>query len=515
MSNTGSLRRRIDVPDIGNPENLTRDERMSRALHHKISSRKLKLMPDEHLFEHFIIVGVPPKETLKYKRESRSIPQLLYHYPPDKPLEGLRVAQFLFPDGVRARSVPQTGSHSQLFEALYAKSHLKHPEDFHAFLLTTEEKEILYGVCITRQEPVNTARKSYDVDVKLDALNELLESDTVVIAQQSYCFISKFPFLKLNFNVLKQIMGIQHTQVTSFHLADELSKSSESVTTPPLIIDLLEKYYSVNVPKPGEKIDKQLAWTSERTVFVREKEDDESNEFQFFGASILFALLPKELIIKIISAIMVEKRIVFVSSNMRVLTAIVLAFVPLLRPFIYQSVFLPVIPQSLQVVYTAPVPFVIGATSSPKESELYDELLIVEIEKKTLYLPPKCVLPTLPGAKELCQKIEAPLKKLTKSFAGHHNGIPYDPTPDEYQQASSICSLFQTHMSDLFQNFRSHCITDVSDSDPVSVFIKENFILFEFADSKDDQEFMRMFLDTQLFFDFSDKQLRKKDEKRG
>lgn len=92
-------------------------------------------------------------------------------------------------------------------------------------MLTTEEKEILYGVCITRSEPVNTCRKvidifiqyklydtdnpqNYDVDVNLEALNELLESDTVVVAQQSYCFISKFPFFKLNFNVLKQILGM-------------------------------------------------------------------------------------------------------------------------------------------------------------------------------------------------------------------------------------------------------------------------------------------------------------------
>lgn len=516
MSNN-TIRKRIDLPDIGNPENLTREERVSRALHHKISRRKLKFLPEDHFFEHFIVVGVPPKETLKYKLESRSIPQLLYHYPPDKPLEGLRVAQFLFPDGVRARSFPQTASHSQLFEALYAKPHLKHPEDYHAFLLNTEEKEILYGVCITRQEPVNTSRKKYDVDVELGAINELLDCDTIVLAQQSYCFISKYPFFKLNFNVLKQILAIQHMQITQFQLAAHLSQSSDSMTAPPVISEVLEKYYGIGVPKPGETIEKQLAWTSERTVFARDTSgDEEAAEFQQFGAGILFALLPKEVIVRVLAAIMVEKRIVFVSSNMRILSAVMLAFVPLLRPFVYQSVFLPVIPQSLQVVYTAPVPFVIGATSMPKESELYDELLILDIEKKSFILPPKCVLPSLPGWKDLCLQVDAPLKQLAKSFASnHYNGIPYDPLPEESQQLECVTTLFQHHLSNLFQNFRSHCITDVSDSTkPVSVFIKENFVLLEYAD-KEDQEFMRMFLDTQLFFDFSDKQLRNKDEKRA
>jgi hypothetical protein len=114
-------------------------------------------------------------------------------------------------------------------------------------------------------------------------------------------------------------------------------------------------------------------------------------------------------------------------------------------------------------------------------------------------------------------QIDAPLKKLAKSFTtNHHNGIPYDPTAEEHEQVSIVCSMFQTHISNLFQNFRNHCITDVSDpTNPVSVFIKENFILIEYEDSKEDQEFMRMFLETQLFFDFSDKQLRTKDEKRG
>ncbi len=114
-----------------------------------------------------------------------------------------------------------------------------------------------------------------------------------------------------------------------------------------------------------------------------------------------------------------------------------------------------------------------------------------------------------------CSKLETPLKKLSKSFATlHHNGVPYEPSTEEHEQVASVVTAFQTHLSNLFQHFRQHCITDISDAtNPVSVFIKENFVLIEYEESPDDQEFMRMFLDTQLFFDFCDKQLRKKDEK--
>lgn len=37
-------------------------------------------------------------------------------------------------------------------------------------------------------------------------------------------------------------------------------------------------------------------------------------------------------------------------------------------------------------------------------------------------------------------------------------------------------------------------------------------MLIEFAESEDDQEFMKMFMDTQMFFDFSDKELQQKDK---
>lgn len=42
----------------------------------------------------------------------------------------------------------------------------------------------------------------------MGTVNDLVASDTVVLAFQSYCFISKFPFFELHFSVLKQILGM-------------------------------------------------------------------------------------------------------------------------------------------------------------------------------------------------------------------------------------------------------------------------------------------------------------------
>jgi hypothetical protein len=111
------------------------------------------------------------------------------------------------------------------------------------------------------------------------------------------------------------------------------------------------------------------------------------------------------------------------------------------------------------------------------------------------------------------QKLDFPLRKLRLSFAQNHlNSLPYHPTPDELQQVIAICKIFQRHLSNLFDAFRSHCITDISDpANPISVFLKENFLLFEFSENDEEQEFMKSFMETQLFFDYCDKQLQQKD----
>jgi len=120
----------------------------------------------------------------------------------------------------------------------------------------------------------------------------------------------------------------------------------------------------------------------------------------------------------------------------------------------------------------------------------------------------------LPRVRELANKVDLPINKMQRAFTlNHPNGIPYHPLPTESNIVEAICSIFQHHIGQLFINFRSHCITDISDSkQPVSVFLKENFILLEFEDPEE-QTFMRNFLETQMFFDYSDKQLRGMDEK--
>jgi len=65
-------------------------------------------------------------------------------------------------------------------------------------------------------------------------------------------------------------------------------------------------------------------------------------------------------IITLINAALLEKQLVIFCPHIGTLCASVLALVPLLRPFVWQSLLLPVTPTSMRGFLEAPVPFVLG-----------------------------------------------------------------------------------------------------------------------------------------------------------
>jgi hypothetical protein len=65
-------------------------------------------------------------------------------------------------------------------------------------------------------------------------------------------------------------------------------------------------------------------------------------------------------IITLLNAAVLEKQLVVFCPHIGTLAAIVLALVPLLRPFAWHSLMLPVTPASMLAFLEAPVPFVLG-----------------------------------------------------------------------------------------------------------------------------------------------------------
>lgn len=212
------------------------------------------------------------------------------------------------------------------------------------------------------------------------------------------------------------------------------------------------------------------------------------------------------------SCILCERKVVIHSPNLRILSSIVLGWAALIRPFVYQSVLIPILPESLFTMISAPVPFLVGVASLPHKSEIPNDVVVVDVEKDRVHnLGPGGAL-QIPRWKELEIKIRPLYKELLRE-------LPMDPRTPSYAFASDvvyhlveeICSLLKAHFLSLFSDFTKHCIKDLTDNNkPITVFLKESFLD---QTPKVDRPFFQAFLQTQMFFAHSDARLRKADEK--
>ncbi|KAF9610657.1 hypothetical protein IFM89_023913 [Coptis chinensis] len=159
------------------------------------------------------------------------------------------------------------------------------------------------------------------------------------------------------------------------------------------------------------------------------------------------------------------------------LSAIVLSLVPLIRPFEWQSLLLPVLPKKMLDFLDAPVPF------------------IVKI----------CHLPTLPRHRELISELGPIHARLSceNSIAKRHP--VYKCNEVQAEAAVQFLNVTRHYLESLCSDLRSHTITSVqSNNDKVSLLFKDSFI-----DSfpNKDRPFIKLLVDTQLFSALSDSRL--------
>ena len=64
------------------------------------------------------------------------------------------LADFCFPSGILSKKLRKTKSNSSLLQVVYSQSYHHEPENAYVFLLTTAEREFLYGVCVIKHESV-------------------------------------------------------------------------------------------------------------------------------------------------------------------------------------------------------------------------------------------------------------------------------------------------------------------------------------------------------------------------
>ncbi|KAI5674288.1 hypothetical protein M9H77_14652 [Catharanthus roseus] len=223
--------------------------------------------------------------------------------------------------------------------------------------------------------------------------------------------------------------------------------------------------------------------------------EEEATSLSVWAVACLCGSLRLEHVLTLFAAALLEKQIAFVCSNLGILSASVLSIIPLIRPYHWQSLLMPVLPNDMLDFLDAPVPYIVGVKN--KTSEVQSKLtnvVLVDVNKNQLKSPS---IPALPKQKELFSRLSPYHAKLVgESYLGRKRPL-YDCTDVQVEAAQGFLAVLRAYLDSLCCNLRSHTITNVqSNDDKVSLLLKESFI--ESFPSRD-RPFMKLFLDTQLF----------------
>ncbi|RZC85956.1 hypothetical protein C5167_026622 [Papaver somniferum] len=178
--------------------------------------------------------------------------------------------------------------------------------------------------------------------------------------------------------------------------------------------------------------------------------EEEASALSIWAVACICGSLRLDNVLTMFAAALLEKQIVVVCSNLGILSALVLSIIPLIQPFRWQSLLMPVLPNDMLDFLDAPVPYIVGVKN--KTSEVMTRL---------------------------------------------SNGILVDANKNQIEAAKGFLSVLRSYMDSLCSNLRSHTITNVqSNDDKVSLLLKESFIE---SFPRRDRPFMKLFVDTQLF----------------
>ncbi|KAK8654169.1 hypothetical protein V6N13_128142 [Hibiscus sabdariffa] len=272
------------------------------------------------------------------------------------------------------------------------------------------------------------------------------------------------------------------------------------------LLQIVCGYHALALPERGSEIVFQPLEHLQAIEYVRSPLSAlalDENYFSSFEAAEILA---------VVAGVLLEKQVVVVCPNLGVLSAVVLSLIPMIRPFQWQSLMLPVLPMRMLDFLDAPVPFVVGVQDKPADMKMRTSNLVqVNLAKKQVKT---CYTPQLPRRKELVSELGPIHSRLyfEGSIAKKHP--TYRCNEAQAEAATQFLTVMREYLESLCANLRSHTITNVQSNDdrvgtylvllPVSILLKDSFI-----DSfpADDRPFIKMFVDTQLFTVLSDSRL--------
>ncbi|KAK3007564.1 hypothetical protein RJ639_014410 [Escallonia herrerae] len=190
---------------------------------------------------------------------------------------------------------------------------------------------------------------------------------------------------------------------------DELIFCHEKITGDEMIMEWARAIEYTRLPVsalgPNEKHSIARMWDCTDAAEVNKKlaAAEEAVALSIWTIATICRVLSLESVLTLVTGVLLEKQVVIECQNLGILSAIVLSLIPMVRPFEWQSLLLPVLPGKTLDLLDAPVPFIVGIQHKSAELKVKTSNLVhVNVVEDQVRM---CYLPALPQHKQLVSKL--------------------------------------------------------------------------------------------------------------
>jgi len=377
---------------------------------------------EARLYDHFLVVGLPSKlvHHPSVTVPARYSPRVLHHRSSrGDMLEVEAIADFCLPAGAAVR---RAEAGRETVEAIFVLS--GGGED---------GSRVQYGFC------AHTVR-----------VHNRVEADCC------YCLITQYPFASLHFSALEAAIEADAPWRGASKAAAKRRKGAD---------ETMRRYAALAVPAPGDAVRLPLVdgacveWRRPAAVDGRPRYESTALVREWALPKLLRAL-SLENVLLVLGAALVELQIVFVSPQLRTLSACALGLVSLLRPLRWAGPLVSALPAKMYEYLESPVPLVLGVVSLPLDFAQGDDMILVFVDEDRVRLPPKLL--ARPGAHLSIQLPQ--LSQLAHDLSQDYRAFTAD-APDARQHnhaAPPLAAPAPTPASDDTSHF---CSDDDDDDD--------------------------------------------------
>ncbi|XP_036411282.1 DENN domain-containing protein 3 isoform X1 [Megalops cyprinoides] len=238
-------------------------------------------------------------------------------------------------------------------------------DSFHFLVFTDVLGNQTYGVVVQYCRPVQIYQDSSLYQ------NGHWSSSKVprLYATFGICVISKYPY----YNALRDCLSCLLVQLKTCRMADFQERVKEFAA----------KLALVPIPPPGQF---QVAFNLRPLQIVLPAKEDKENPTVDLDLHLPFLCFKPRQLLQIITCILTEQRLVFLSSNWARLTLMAECFMLFIRPLLWQHPYVPILSQQMLDFIMAPTSFLMGCHLHHFEEVAAetDDLILINIDDGTL-----------------------------------------------------------------------------------------------------------------------------------